>query len=105
MNEGELRCVDWKTGEVQWSIRGLTRTSLMYADGHFVCLGELGHLLLVKANPEKFELVASATLRDEDGERLLEYPCWAAPILSHGLLYVRGKDRLVCLDLTRSEGE
>lgn len=105
MNEGELRCVDWKTGEVQWSRRGLTRTSLTYVDGHFVCLGELGHLLLVKANPKEFELVAAATLRDEDGESLLEYPCWAAPILSHGLLYVRGKDRLVCLDLTRADDE
>ena len=33
------------------------------------------------------------------GEPLLEYPCWAAPILAHGLLYVRGHDRLVCLEL------
>jgi hypothetical protein len=30
---------------------------------------------------------------------LLKYPAWAAPILSHGLLYVRGDDRLVCLEL------
>ena len=30
---------------------------------------------------------------------LLKYPAWAAPILSHGLLYVRGADRLVCLEL------
>ena len=98
-NEGELRCIDWKTGKVMWSIPRLTRTSLMYVDGHFVCLGEFGHLLLVKANPEKFELVASTMVLDENDERLLEYPCWAAPILANGLLYVRGKDRLVCLDL------
>ena len=30
---------------------------------------------------------------------LLKYPAWAAPVLSHGLLYVRGRDRLVCLEL------
>ena len=24
---------------------------------------------------------------------------WAAPVLSHGLLYLRGRDRLVCLEL------
>jgi len=105
MNEGELRCVNWKTGEVQWSRRGLTRTSLTYVGGHFICLGELGHLLLVKANPMEFELVGEAMLRGEGGENLLAYPCWAAPILSLGLLYVRGKDRLVCLDLTQSENE
>ena len=33
------------------------------------------------------------------GEPLLKQPAWAAPILAHGLLYVRGRDRLVCLDL------
>ena len=33
------------------------------------------------------------------GEPVLEYPCWAAPIVSHGLLYLRGKDRLICLEL------
>jgi hypothetical protein len=32
-------------------------------------------------------------------QALLDYPCWAAPVLSHGLLYVRGEDRLVCLQL------
>jgi hypothetical protein len=31
---------------------------------------------------------------------LLAPPCWAAPVIARGLLYVRGKDRLVCLDLT-----
>ena len=31
---------------------------------------------------------------------LVKPPAWAAPILSHGLLYVRGDDRLVCLRLT-----
>jgi hypothetical protein len=30
---------------------------------------------------------------------VLGYPCWAAPIVSHGLLYLRGKDRLICLEL------
>jgi outer membrane protein assembly factor BamB len=96
----ELRCLDWKTGTVQWSVPGLTRSSLLYVDGHFICLGEDGVLRLFKANPKKFEPVSEARLRDERGEPLLQYPCWAAPILSHGLLYVRGRDRLVCLRLS-----
>jgi hypothetical protein len=33
------------------------------------------------------------------GLPLLRYPCWAAPILAHGLLYVRGQGRVVCLEL------
>ncbi len=98
----ELRCIDWNTGEVQWSQKGLARCSLLYVDGHFVCLGEYGTLRLLRANPEKFEQVAETVLLPQDpgeGERPLQYPAWAAPILSHGLLYVRGRDRLMCLEL------
>jgi outer membrane protein assembly factor BamB len=103
----ELRCVSWKTGEVAWSEPNLTRCSLLYADGYFVCLGEYGTLQLVRATPKKFESVAEIPLpapgtRSIPGfrrESLLRYPCWAAPILSHGLLYVRGENEVVCLEL------
>jgi outer membrane protein assembly factor BamB len=97
--DAELRCIEWASGEVKWSERGLTRSSLLYVDGHFVCLSEDGSLRLLRADPERFDVVAEFTPRDEEGEPLLEYPAWAAPVLSHGLLYVRGKDRLVCLEV------
>ncbi len=29
---------------------------------------------------------------------VLRFPAWNAPILAHGLLYLRGKDQLLCLD-------
>jgi outer membrane protein assembly factor BamB len=105
----ELRCIEWKTGKVMWSEPGLTRTSLTYIDGHFLCLGEYGTLQLIKANPQKYESVAELTLtRPANGpvaegfpatRSLLKYPCWAAPVVADGLLYVRGDDRLVCLEL------
>ena len=56
----------------------------------------------IYVNAREFQIVASVAegaLRNKQGEALLEYPCWAAPILAHRLLYVRGKDHLVCLDL------
>lgn len=95
----ELRCVDWKTGKVRWSQPGLTRSSLMFVDGHFVCLGEDGTLRLIKASPEKYDEVAELKLMADGNPVALEYPAWAAPVLSHGLLYVRGKDKLVCAEL------
>jgi outer membrane protein assembly factor BamB len=103
---GELRCVELATGKVMWSEPGLTRTSLLLVDGHFVCLSEDGMLRLLRVNPRKYEEVSSVELRptgkdgkpDSDAEALLKYPCWAAPILAHGLLYIRGKDQLVCLE-------
>jgi hypothetical protein len=81
---------------------------LLYADGHFVCLSEDGTLRLLRANPKKYDVVAEVVMMVKAGEpnpfnfrppRLFKYPAWAAPILSHGLLYVRGADRLVCLEL------
>lgn len=101
----ELRCIDWKTGEVQWKQPRLARTSLLYVDGHFVVLGEYGQIVLIKANPEKFDPVAAVVLKSPDGEPLLKDPCWSAPVLSHGLLYVRGDDLLVCLELIPEKGK
>ncbi len=126
-DSAELRCVELATGKVQWSQDDLGRVSLLYVDGHFVSLGEAGHLQLLRVNPKKYEVVASAHLAepsiagllqgadnnpqdaspddpsagDPPGAKgnLLKYPCWAAPILSHGLLYVRGRDRLACLEI------
>jgi outer membrane protein assembly factor BamB len=103
-SNAELRCVELATGKVMWSEPKLTRTSLLMVDGHFVCLGEFGQVLLLKVNHEKYDEVSSIGVT-KTGEtetelaKLLKYPCWAAPVLSHGLLYLRGKDWLVCLEL------
>lgn len=116
----ELRCIELATGKVMWSQPDLGRSSLLNVDGHFVCLTEFGLVLLIKATPDKFDLVTQTILpvKEEslaaEGDlarsrplrgppRLLQYPAWAAPILSHGLLYLRGNDRLVCLELIPAE--
>lgn len=93
----QLRCIDWRTGKVNWSKKGLSRTSLTMIDGHLIVLGEDGELMLVKDNKDKFELVTRYQ-PGENGVRFQE-PCWAAPIVSHGLLFVRGKKTIACFDL------
>jgi hypothetical protein len=100
----ELRCIELATGKEMWSQPGLTRCSLLMVDGHFVCLSEDGELRLLKVNPKKYDEVSKLVVRDpketaEDAPSLLKEPCWAAPVLSHGLLYVRGEGHLVCLEL------
>jgi len=89
--DAELRALDFATGEVMWSQPGLGRTTLLYADGHLIVLTEHGRLLLVKATPQRYDLVAHTP------EPVVEYPAWSPPILSHGLLYVHGKNRLVSM--------
>lgn len=99
----ELRCVEHRTGRVAWSQPGLGRVTLLYVDGHFVVLGEYGQLFLIKATPEGFRFVTGVR-KGKSGANarltpIVRYPAWNPPVLSHGLLYVRGQDRLLCLDL------
>jgi outer membrane protein assembly factor BamB len=97
-SNAELRCIELNTGKVKWSVPELTRCSLLQVDGHFICQAEDGLLYLIKINPEKFEKVSVASL-SANGVSLLQEPCWSAPVLSHGLLYVRGRNTLICIDL------
>lgn len=110
LSNAELRCIDWKTGKVQWKIPDLTRTSLTYVDGHFLCLAEDGILRLFKADPSAYVEVASLSLIPKpagpriggDGSTAAEVdrdPFWAAPVVSHGLMYVRGGGKLFCYEL------
>jgi outer membrane protein assembly factor BamB len=97
----ELRCIELATGKVQWSVPSLTRSSLLMVDGHFICLGEDGTLRLLRVNPKKYDVVSEVELLDPRERALLRSPCWAAPILANGRLYVRGDDRLLCLEAMR----
>ena len=91
-NEAELRCVEFATGNVMWAERHLSRASLTRIDGHFLCLTERGELLLLRVNPKRFEPVAKWVTE-------LDYPSWASPVVAHGLMYLRGKDRMICAEL------
>lgn len=104
-NEGDcdFRCIRLSDGELQWSERRHERSSVLVADGYLIVLGEHGLLELIRPTPDKLDVVAAVDLNQvndpSDGRPLLSSPCWAAPILSHGLLYVRGRDRLACFEL------
>ena len=92
-NEADVRCVELKTGDVKWRQKRTTRCSLTLVDGHLVSLSEYGELALLKVNPAKYEELSKYEVPE------LSYPCWAAPVVSNGLLYVRGKGKLVALEL------
>jgi len=98
--DSDLRCIAWNSGELAWSDGRRSRSSLLYVDGHFVVLDESGLMQLIKANPQRLEVVAEIDLSIPTNNRQpLGNPYWAAPALSHGLLYVRGSDRVLCLEL------
>lgn len=94
-----VACVEWETGNVKWTEPGLGRASLVLVDGHLVVLGEFGDLVLARATPEAFAVVSRARLEADASTPLLAPPCWAAPVVARGLLFVRGAGRLACVDL------
>ena len=90
--KSQMRCLDWKTGAVRWSSPlGLGRTPFIMAQGHFIAMSERGDLVLIEVNPDRFV--------EKKRVRMLDYPCWAPPVLANGLLYIRNETQLVCLDL------
>ena len=94
LNGAKLRCVNFETGNVCWSVPGLGRSSVTYCDGHLVVMTERGELFLARATPEKFDRVTSY-----DGEVKFRSPCWSAPVIVDGNLIVRGKNKVVCFAL------
>ena len=98
--DAQLVCVNWNTGVVGWSEGGLGRSSVTLVDDHLLILGEYGDLVLARATPEKYEEVSRVRPLDAaSGRELLAPPCWAAPVIARGLVFVRGTGRVVCLDL------
>jgi outer membrane protein assembly factor BamB len=126
----KLTCMEWKTGRRVWrkvlklaqgtdhsapqcTGRGADQYrdppgdhdlgigSLIYADGHFLCLGENGLLAWLDLSPERCRIISSTRVFNADQS-------WTAPVLSDSLVYVTqslpGKGmppRLICLDLER----
>ncbi len=101
--DSDFRCIRLSDGEVKWRDRRHERSSVLAVDGYLIVLGEYGRLELIRPSPAGLDVLAECQLNEltlpGDGQPLLDYPCWAAPILSDGLLYVRGDKRLVCFEL------
>lgn len=121
-NEGELRCLDLKAGDVIWQTTGyegdltkltqspvsgeikdgtgktipfplLGRGSKIQIGDRFLILGERGTLALAKVNPKEYVELGRMSVSG------IKYPAWAAPVLSRGRVYLRSETHLVCLDL------
>jgi len=88
----QIRCVEFKSGEVKWSEPFTTMGSITAADGKLIALNEKGELLIARATPDAFKALARA--------QVLGGRCWTVPVLSNGRIYCRNaRGDLVCLDV------
>jgi outer membrane protein assembly factor BamB len=80
-----------RTGETAWKERGFSEVNMLSADGTMILLDENGKLALAEVSPKGLDIKASA--------QVLEKPSWTPPTLVGTRLFVRGKGRLMALDL------
>ena len=87
-------CLDWDTGEVNYTSEGVGKGSLTYADGMLYTLSIDRVMGLVRATPDKHEVVSSFTI-PEGGEG----KSWAHPVACGARLYIRHGDLLYAYSL------
>jgi outer membrane protein assembly factor BamB len=92
-NNSELKCLDFNTGKVRWSEKGLGKGTLMAADGKLIVLSEKGELVIAAADPTAFKPLARW--------QVMGGKCWTVPVLSNGRIYCRNaRGDLVCVDVS-----
>ena len=102
--DSDFRCVELATGKVQWTDGRRIRTSVTAVGDHLLVLEERGFLQVMKANPDKMEVIGEWNLQDAaDGRPELSYPCWAAPIVVGDKVLLRGDEDVLCLQLKAKE--
>ena len=91
---GKWICLEWKTGKVAYTDRGVGKGSLTYADGMLYTLTENHVMGLVVADPKAHKVVGRFNLpAGGEGES------WAHPVVCDARLYIRHGDALFCFNL------
>jgi outer membrane protein assembly factor BamB len=92
MDDGpRLKCVEWSTGKVVWSVDELRPGGLSIADGKLLILTQSGELLVAPATPHSFSTVARG--------QVLQGKCWTVPVLANGRVYCRSvQGQVACVD-------
>jgi outer membrane protein assembly factor BamB len=91
MAPSRLRCFDPKTGKILWTEESFPVANLIVADGKLVIVTDNGSLILAAASPKAY--------RELGRTKLARSETRALPALANGLLYVRDKSALKCVDL------
>jgi len=82
-------CLDWKTGETKYKDNSIAIGVVIANDDMLYCYSEKGEMALVKATPEKFDIVSKFKITLGTDQH------WAHPVIYNGVLYVRHGNTLM----------
>ena len=88
-NNRGFYCMDWNTGEIKYRVNNHAACAIVAADGMIYCYSDKGDMLLVKPNPDRFDVVSRFKITLGTNEH------WAHPVIHHGVMYVRHGDALM----------
>jgi len=86
-------CIDWNTGEIKYQEKGYAMGNIIANDDMLYCYTDKGNILLVKANPEKFEVVSQFAVTLGTAQH------WAHTVIYKGTLYVRHGQSLMAYNI------
>lgn len=86
-----FKCVDIRTGKVQWEQPGFGPSQVIMAGNRLVATTDYGMLVLIEPNPKAFRELART--------KAIEGKVWASPALSDGQLFLRSTTKGVCYQL------
>jgi outer membrane protein assembly factor BamB len=94
-NTGNWCCIDWKTGKKMWEQSWKCKGSIISAEGLLYIYDERnGNVGLIKATPEKFDLISSFRVTQGNTG-----PFWAHPVIHNGVLYLRHTNALLAYNI------
>lgn len=85
-----LACIDPRTGERKWQELRFGKGNLTAADGKLFVISITGELAVVRADPQRFELLGRGPLLEKTR---------TAPAISGGRLFARDDHDIVCIDV------
>lgn len=92
---GNWCCIDWATGKKMWEQPWNCKGSIIAAEGLLYIYDEKqGNVGLVRATPEKFDLISSFKVTQGSAG-----PYWAHPVIHNGVLYLRHTNALMAYEI------
>ncbi len=107
--DGELRCVDIKTGERVWESykpvageKAQSGTShLVKHEERFFIATETGHLIIGKLSPKGYEEVSRWQMLEPTSKAFGRSVVWSHPAFANQSVYARNDKELICVSLAK----
>ena len=94
-NKSDWYCLNWETGETEYSLKALYSGVIVYADGLFYCYSHRGEMALADADHKEFNLISSFNVPLGTKQH------WAHPVINNGRLYIRHGNALMAYDIAQ----